>query len=298
MMRLRNQNGFSIIQALIAAGILAIFVAAFADMLLNMQKEVKRNKNKQDRILINYQIDQVVTSSYGLRGSAELADNIALKACVLGGAAGTCTTNCCQNDNVTQFYLLDPRDTNSNAALRSRLAGPVGDPQRYDDNSNNNCTNNCAYTVKSSFRAHCPGGVSTCDHAEHLQVQLEYEPIAGKEHLMKPTTKNLIYFVNVNYQPFLNTVPPQSISRNVPTTLSVYGNSGHPSEVQNFIFDVCESSNESLVRITCYGFSSGMGTLQLEGLSPGSVTIRLKINDGGTENNLSNEISFPVTVVP
>ena len=192
---LLNRRGFSLIQTLIAAGIIAIFVSVFADLLMNMQKEVKRNKNKHERILINYQIDQVVTSSKGVKESTELTQNAALKACVKGGQFGACLTNCCQNGVVYPFYLLDPRDENPDIPARARLSGPETDPVFYDDDSNVGCTANCAYTVTSSFKAHCPGGISSCDHAEHLQIEINYKPVQGKEHLMKETTKSLLYFV-------------------------------------------------------------------------------------------------------
>ena len=297
MTRLQNQSGFSLIQTLIAAGILAIFVAAFADMLLNMQKEVKRNKNRQDRTLITYQIDQVVTSPYGMRGSAELPVNNALKACVLGRAAGGASSDCVANTS-TQFYLLDPRDTSPDVSLRRRLAGTEADPQRYDDNSNNNCVNNCAYTIKSRFIAHCPGGEASCEHAEHLQVQLEYEPVKGKEHLMKPKTKNLIYFVNVNYQPRVVPLSPPPLNKGEIRNTPIYGYSGHPSEVQNFKIVKCLSSDENFVKVRCSDFFEGTATLQIEGVSPGTAEILLQIDDAGTENNISPEMKIPVTVNP
>jgi Type II secretory pathway, pseudopilin PulG len=293
MIILRTQRGFSLIQALIAAAILAIFVAAFSDLLMNMQKEVKRNKNKQDRILINYQIDQAVTSPTGIKESALLPANSNLKACVLGGTSGGCQTG-----TVNQFYLLDPQDKNPDVSARTRLSGPVSDPVFYDDSSNSGCTANCAYTVSSTFKAHCPGGVTSCDHAEHLQFEMVYKPVQGKEHLMKETTKSLLYFVNLNYRPFITTIANQNIPVNGFQNISVYGNSGHPSEVQNFIFETCKSADEGVAKVTCYGFSSGMSTIKVNGISVGTTTITLQINDAGNENNISPEVSFNVTVIP
>ncbi|MNL36586.1 hypothetical protein D3C87_1586720 [compost metagenome] len=152
--------------------------------------------------------------------------------------------------------------------------------------------------MTSRFIPHCPGGVSSCDHAEHLTVEMEYTPVAGKEHLMKPMKKSLIYFVNLNYQPFISPVTAQSLVTGGSITLSVFGNSGHPSEVQNFIFDKCEALDPSIVKVTCYGFLNGMGTLKIEGLSIGTTSVALRVNDAGAENNLSPELTFSVTVTP
>jgi len=299
MISLKNQQGFSLLQMLIAAGALAIFVGVFSDLLVNLQKEIKRNKNKQDRVLNTYQIDQVVVSTFGMRTSASLVPlNDALKACVHGGATSLCTSNCCQNNVSSPFTLLDPRDTNPTLAEKARLSGPTDNPEMYDDNSKNGCTSNCAYGVTSTFTPHCPGGVASCDHAENLKVELSFDPVAGKEHLMKPIKKSLIYFVNLNYQPFLTPIANQSVATGSNVMLPAYGNSGHPSEVQNFIFEKCTSATPTVATVTCYGFLNGVGTLKIDGVSAGTSEITLQINDAGAENNLSPDVTFTVTVTP
>jgi Tfp pilus assembly protein PilV len=299
MTSLKNQQGFSLLQMLIAAGILAIFVGVFSDLLVNLQKEVKRNKNKQDRVLNNYQIDQVVTSSFGMRTSADLVPlNDALKACVRGGPTSACASSCCQNNVSSSFTLLDPRDTNPVLAEKARLSGPTGNPAMYDDNSKNGCTQNCAYSVTTSFTPHCPGGVASCDHAEHLKVEMSFDPVPGKEFLMKPIKKSLIYFVNLNYQPFISPVTNQTVTAGANIMLSVNGNSGHPSEVQNFIFEKCASATPAVATVTCYGFLNGIGSLKIDGVTAGTSVITLQINDAGAENNLSPDLTFTVTVTP
>ena len=106
-MILRSDKGFSIVQMLIVAGILSIILFAFADLIIGMQKEVGRMKRKQDRVISNHVINQALTSNIGIRGSAELLpENEMLKACILGGATSSCTTNCCNGQDTFEFFLL------------------------------------------------------------------------------------------------------------------------------------------------------------------------------------------------
>lgn len=299
-MILRSDKGFSIVQMLIVAGILSIILFAFADLIIGMQKEVGRMKRKQDRVISNHVINQALTSNIGIRGSAELLpENEMLKACILGGATSSCTTNCCNGQDTFEFFLLDPRDSTVEAKNRARLGGTKASPAYFDQNSNSGCTPpGCMYRVLTKFKARCPGGVTSCSHSESLSTTVEIIPEAGKESMMKAQTRSLIYFVDLNYQPFISTIASQSVAVNSEITRSVYGNSGHPSEVQNFIFEKCESADSAIATVTCYGFMNAVGTIKIDGVAAGITKVKLQINDGGLNNQLSEVLEFEVQVTP
>lgn len=294
----RATSGFSLLQVLMAIAVLGVLAGMFAEMTVVLQKEVRRLGGRQGRILTSYQIDQIAMSPFGIKTSAGLSPlNDKLRVCVQGGTLPGCSSNCCTHGVKADFYLLDPRDTNPDFSARARLSGPATDPVFYDETGNNKCVGlACVYRVSSSFVPQCPGGVASCEHAEHLTVTLSVDPLEGKEYLMKSRTKNLIYFVSLNYQPFLTPVSNVTMAVGESRTISVYGNTGHPSEVQNFIFEKCQASNGAAAQVTCYGFLNGVGTLKLDGVAVGLSTITLQINDGGTENNLSNDLTFNVQV--
>ncbi|WP_374073574.1 hypothetical protein [Bdellovibrio bacteriovorus] len=300
-MRTLGKNGFSLVQLLLAIGLLGILAGVFADMIINLQKEVRRTSAQQGRILASYQLDQITTSPFGVRTSALLPDviNEPLRACVRGGATTGCTSNCCQGGQSFDFILLDPRDTNPNLSARARLGGTSTNPVYYDEAGSNNCIPpRCTYRVATSFVAQCPGGVAQCDHAEHLVITVAMDPEPGKEYLMRPQKRTLIHFVNINYKPFISPISDQTLTAGSTVNLSVYGNSGHPSEVQNFIFAKCSSSSSATAKVTCYGFLNGVGTMRIEPLMAGTAQITLQINDGGMENNLSDDLTFDVVVSP
>ncbi|MCM2278083.1 MAG: type II secretion system GspH family protein [Oligoflexia bacterium] len=298
MTRQRRESGFTLIELLIAFGVLGAISLIMLSMMTNLQSEVKRLRDKSDRTLSSYYIDQIVTNQDGVRTSADLLPaNADLKACVLGGASGSCTSNCCVGGQAKDFILLDPRDLNPDPAARARLSGTTATPLAYAADGTLCQSGTCAYTIGTSFTARCPGGVSSCDHAEHLIVNI-FQKTLGVNPLIKSQDRSLIYFVNLNYQPFLAPIADQSISLGSSPTINVYGNSGHPSEVQNFLFDTCVSSAPAIVRLTCYGFVNGMGSIKIEGLQLGTANITLTINDAGSSNNISPPSTFTVTVIP
>jgi prepilin-type N-terminal cleavage/methylation domain-containing protein len=294
----RNNKGFSLIEVIVVIAVLSIIMAAFSDLIVGMQKEVSRMKNKQDRVITNYVIDQALTSPIGIGSSAELLpENEMLKACIKGGATPTCTSNCCTGEVEHEFFLLDPRDSKPEPGLRARLGGTTKYPVYFDRNGGNSCTDsNCFYHVITKFRARCPGGIANCSHAESLTTTVEIVAEPGKESMIKGQTRKLIYFVNLNYQPFAAPIIDQSFQKGGEITLNVYGNAGHPSEVQNFIFEKCNSSNEAIAKLSCYGFMNGVGTIKIAGLAAGTSKIILQLNDGGAENNMSEDLVFNVTV--
>ncbi len=299
-MIIRNNKGVSLVQLLVVVAILAILLSAFSDLIVGMQKEVSRMKSKQDRVITNYVVDQALTSQIGITGSAELLpENEMLKACVQGGATSSCASNCCIGEVEQEFILVDPRDSSINPRDRMRLGGTTKSPVYFDKNGNNSCVApNCRFHVITKFKARCPGGVSSCDHAESLTTSVQTVPEEGKENLIKAQTRNLIYFVNLNYKPFIVAVADQVLTAGSDVTISVMGNAGHPSEVQNFIFETCKANDTAIVNVTCYGFMNGVGTIKISGVSEGSSSVTLKINDGGATNNFSDDLIFKVNVIP
>lgn len=295
-----NRKGFSIVQMLMAAAILSILVAAFADLIIGMQKEVGRMKSKQNRVMTNYVLDQGITSQIGMASSAQLLpENEKLKACIEGGATSTCASNCCEGETEFEFYMLDSRDSTVDPKDRLKLGGTTNDPVFYNLQGENTCVQpNCFYRVISKFKARCPGGVSTCSHAESVKTSVSIIPEPGKEHLMKSEVRNRVYFVNINYKPFIVPIANQALTVGGDSTFSVFGNAGHPSEVQNYLFEKCQSADTTIATITCYGFMNGVGTIKISGVAIGTTKMTLQVNDGGLENNFSDDLEFNVTVSP
>ncbi|MCM2322852.1 MAG: type II secretion system GspH family protein [Oligoflexia bacterium] len=291
-----RRAGFTLIEILIAFGVLGTLSLIMLTLMTNLQKDVRRLRDKGDRSLASYYLDQVITTQDGVRSSAELLPaNEALRACVIGGAVGACTSDCCKANIDHEFILLDPRDLNSDPAARAKLSGKTSAPLSYNLDGTVCQSSTCAYSIGTAFNAHCPGGATECDHAEHLVVKIAQKPLSAGA-FVKTSDRSLIYFVNVNYRPFIAPIAGQALAIGAKATVQVLGNSGHPSEVENFVFDRCESSATSIVKLTCYGFVNGGGTVQIEGLAAGTSTITLSINDGQPTNNISPAISFVVTV--
>ncbi|MEN0059649.1 MAG: hypothetical protein AAGB31_12490, partial [Bdellovibrio sp.] len=90
------------------------------------------------------------------------------------------------------------------------------------------------------------------------------------------------------------------IKRNSTEDITITGDSGNPSEEQNFIFNLLQSSNSNIAAIVTPSntpFAGGVAVIQVQGVNVGTTTLQIQINDGGTENALSEVYFLEVEVV-
>lgn len=307
---LRRQSGSIVLYVMAIIAVVSVLCISISTTITNLQKQVANTKHSTDNSFNLSQIATLVKRHNGLAESAGVTGNENLLACLNGGTTPTCTSNCCNGGVVYGFSYVDPADTNTNLNLKAKLFGTQASPIYYNHN-NTPCTpnpatgvNTCAYKIWGEFTAACPGGVATCDQAEHLRVtvNLNYEAanFEGKV-LPKDKSFSVIYFNSRNYQPIVNPISSIDLylGDGVDKDVVVSGNSGNPSEIQNFIFTKCASENTGIMQVTTppdQPFSGGSATIKLKPISAGQTKLLLQINDGGLENNISKEYSVLVNV--
>lgn len=298
-----NSNGSTIafLMAMVAfIGALAWSFTGTAKEYIDGVYSIRRSSGRSFS-LSQIQIMLATTKSLS-ESSRYLPSNESLRVCLEGGAQGACLENCCQGNIAQGFYFKDPLDTTAQIDAKRDISAPPGSPVYYKLDGSpclnaSSTTNSCAYSLVSTFTAHCPGGVSNCDHAEHLRISVLMVPMENYPQIKE---KELVsyYFPHVNYPPAIPNIGDQSLTVGVPQTLPFTADSGHPSEIQNFKFEICQSANEAILKVTCQAFSGGVGQIILEPLSAGNTTITLQINDGGLTNYLSKPYTFNSAVSP
>lgn len=300
-MTLRDSKGLAILQVLMLLILIGVLEYGIVQSLLHYQTSRKQIQLRSDRLFITKQFSTLLSAPKSLLESATLTSvNQELKACLLGGPVGACTSNCCNNNVTAGFYLVDPVDNNADVNLKRRLTGISTNPIYYLKNGAwcpDQTVANCAFKILTNFTPRCPGSTPNCDHAEHLKIEVLVEPTNNFQ-LIKNELFTTYYFVNRNYQPKILPITPPTVNLGGTTTINVIGDPGHPSEIQNFIYSLCKSNNTSLVDITCFPFGSGQSLVQINGLGLGTTQLEFQINDGGLEHNLSNIYTLNVEVVP
>lgn len=300
----KNEKGSVLLLVLGLLVFVSIFCISFSNSIVNLQKNVSYSNHKFSR---QFNINQTLTllkTPNGLTESSGLSLNSGLAGCLFGPT--------CDAGTEQGFYFVDPSDTTLDVNLKGRLIGPPSAPVWYNAN-NTFCpvqspsTNDCTYSLSGTYKAICPGNTSTCHHAEHLilKVRIVANPNskAKNQNIRDKDFPTMIYFNNINYPPQINPPPDitLSLASGAETEVTITGDPGHPSEFQNFIFTKCLSSAASIVQITTppdTPFYSGTAKIKLKPVALGTAKIMLQINDGGLENNLSQEISFNATVIP
>ncbi|MEK2645768.1 hypothetical protein [Bdellovibrio sp. BCCA] len=308
---LKNQRGSILVYVLVMIAALSIFSISFSSTITNLQKHVSHSKTSINTNFDLTQMVRLIKLPNGLAESAGLADNSLLYTCLNGGTTSTCAENCCVHGTTAGFYYVDPSDTNTNVSLKRKLLGPQSAPTSYYFNgapctptANNSAE--CAYSLWGTFTTVCPGGSATCEHAEHLKisVHLRANPKAfTNQVLMKDQDVDFIYFNDRNYKPSIVPIPDVTLylGDGIDKEVSVLGDSGNPSEIQNFVFTKCISENPGTVQLTTPAdqpFSGGVAKIRLKALAQGDAKITMQISDGALENNLSKEYSLNVKVIP
>ncbi|MCM2281245.1 MAG: hypothetical protein NDI61_05290 [Bdellovibrionaceae bacterium] len=299
-----NQEGSVLVNVIVMIAALLILSGTFLTTITDLQKQIALVKGSSSRQFdVNQMIKQIKLPS-GLVESAGLASNGTLATCLLGGAAGACTENCCQAGVEGGFHYLDPADTETDPNKKKKLIGTEAAPVFYrrDGSVCGGGATLCHYGLWATFVASCPGGSATCDHAEHLRVHLRLRgnPKPPDDLVaIRDRDYNFIYIVGTNYKPSIVSISDITLTVGEEREVVVTGDSGHPSEIQNFLFTKCLSTAPAIVQMVTPAnqpFASGVSRIRIKGVAAGSSDIVLQISDGATENNISDELRFRVTV--
>jgi hypothetical protein len=302
---LKNTHGSMMLYMLGMIVFISALTFSFTDTAKLYITDLQVVKKFRGRDFSNTQIQKMLSTTKSLSESALFTpQNDALRVCLDGGPLGTCTENCCAGNTQVGFTFKDPTDTAPQITNKRSLTGPLAAPIYYrqdgtlcDIANSGGDISSCAYTVTSIYEARCPASAANCDHAEHLKITVSakalsfFSQIRDKEFIS-------YYFPKLNYQPVVPVIPAQSLVLGTPSNVTITGDSGHPSEIQNFIFAQCLSAAPSIVKATCQDFAGGAAQIVLEPLAVGATTITLQINDGGLFNFLSKPYTFNVVVNP
>lgn len=299
-MRNNCRNGFTAVEVMVAMLIIALLVLATGQLLVTLQTFMKKSQQSSNRVLSLYQLTDQVTRREAFAESMVMTpDNDKLRTCVVGGSLGACASNCCAANTAEEFILVDLDDPNPNLLSRRRILGTAAKPAYYtqDGKPCDPNTQKCFYKVTGTFSPRCPANLLTCDKAEILVLNLKVQPLDATTQV-KERSLTIHYTPASNAKPTLVAIANQIITVGGQVTVPVNGNSGHPQEKQNLFFSQCTSSNPAIARVRCFGFINDIGNILVEGLTQGTATINIQINDGAAENNLSDVNSFQVDVTP
>lgn len=297
-MMLKNRKGMSLVELMVVLGIFTLAMSILFVPQIDLQKRLRDAENKMGRIASSATWKQkFATNSQELRSSAKKASNASLCPCIIGGAkyngvTKECSQSACTANVETQFEFFE------NAPEGERkLSGLSNNPVLYTvDGDLCGADQTCAYRISSTYIATCSGGLSTCDHAESLQLTFKFTPLSGRTDLREESFK-IAYPVNLNYPPKILTYTMPAVKVGETVKIAINGDPGHASETNmNFVFEKCEAAAPTIAEVKCYRFVNGVGQIKITGKSTGTTQIILQINDGELEDQLSNILSTNVTV--
>ncbi len=298
-----NEHGFSLMEILVALAIVAFLLSLMFLPQLGLQKTILQGQKKSEAVLKlnNIKTKILLTSDSLTSSSLVLPENDRLCPCTQGGnfkvnGNPVCTLTSCTSNVESGFSFYDP-----NPNTPGKLTGPPTNPVYYNMDGQlcsqlQDPETNCGYKMMTSFRAHCPGNFASCDHADYLVLILDIQPTAAFASEMAPEKTYYTYTVPLNYPPQIATVPAQTLTHPETRKIAITADPGDPTEVQNFIFEKCESSNPSVATVRCYKFVNSVAQILVTSQSPGTTQIRLQINDTSPSNSLSDISTFNVTV--
>jgi prepilin-type N-terminal cleavage/methylation domain-containing protein len=299
----RSQKGFSLVEIILAMAICGIVVIATGQLIVMLQSHLRKSQQSSNRMLSIYRLTDRVTDKNAFTASLALSpENDMFRVCSSGGPLNSCVANCCVADVDSEFVLLDPTHIDPLVPLvdRRRLLGTVAKPAYYDAEGEL-CKvdpSGCSYKVTGTFQARCPAAALSCDKAELFVLDLVISA-ANASVSVKEKKLKLHFVPESNVPPVILPVANQSLAVGQKLKIPIYGNSGHVQETQDLLFEICETpAPHAIATVTCYGFINGTAYIVIEGVTAGTTTVNLQINDTGTSNFLSPTTSIPVTVTP
>ena len=185
-----THTGFSIIEVLLAVGILSITTAAAISFFGYQMKSNIQMQSMQTRDLIVRQIQNNLSSEKAILTSKENQLNLAYKYCLEGRLLkdGTLDQTACQNSSLsdktrTPFALF--------SALGSgAITGGPNRPQTYTS-AGDTCTPEtpgCFIEASTWFVATCAGKAASCATADTIEFRYLVDKTKTADIIMKPAT--------------------------------------------------------------------------------------------------------------
>lgn len=219
----KSSKGFSLMEMLVAAGILSIIALAFLQLQSTWQKSLLNNRQMASRDSIKSLADRYILDLNVIQKSAtkanytallsNFAGNEALDYCLNGDPPAPtvqCPTGvqCCKAVTDQPFHILDPADpthttrfSGTDAATGGAFATTNLAPVLYDINGLV-CTTpspDCALELVTTYNATCQGGGSKCSGASEIFINYSLRnapgiiPTSGVNFkLAKPSTPVLL----------------------------------------------------------------------------------------------------------
>ena len=180
------QSGFSLLEVIIAAGILSIVTLAAVSFWQNQQNFITHAKTKLALIEKQEELNDIVKSSAILafsanQGSANQKLHNCLPARYVGCTGGVDYNGQCRDTAVAEcttssvwqpFSVFDP-------VSNRKISGTQTDPVFYR-RDNRPCSAGspaCFYQVTTEFQSRCPNGASKCAAAQNLVVKYTIKPV-------------------------------------------------------------------------------------------------------------------------
>lgn len=172
---LKNRFGFSLVEILVALGVMSILMLGIITLVENTNKSGMATRMALTRDRLTNLVTLYISRTGALKNSIINAGNANFDRCVNTSIAGTLD---CTAGPVNDLFLLEPVGA-------TVFAGPPANPSRYDANGGP-CpalSVNCPLEVITSFTAVCPGATATCDQAQSVQVTyiVQLAPALGNQ---------------------------------------------------------------------------------------------------------------------
>ncbi|MCM2323404.1 MAG: type II secretion system GspH family protein [Oligoflexia bacterium] len=181
---MKNQRGFTLVGAVVSAGLMTLFAMGTMSFQLNTKKEIQKQENLALRNSEYSQFYRLLSQPSYVGALAGIEANVALSECIR-----TDGKECTQG----QDYPLTPIDLTTGQPI-----------QALDPSAGS------AVTSQLSFQVHCPLNAATCDAADYLIIKIKTstKTLDGKafetEKILsvKPKASNTVNFVpNTSLEP-------------------------------------------------------------------------------------------------
>lgn len=168
--RLFDSSGFTLVEVLIAAAIMAGLSLGFAEFTNHQNLTIKGNRALAERDALTNRLSRISGDPTALAISAnDPSNSTAFHDCVLGGPTPTsCDTTVCNSTTPCDLTLLDSTST--------VVAGPSVSSPKYYDLNGAPCTpvgphdGNCAVQAFTKFFPSCGVSVTSCQVAKNITV--------------------------------------------------------------------------------------------------------------------------------
>lgn len=197
--RFLDSSGFTIIEVMIAAAIMAVLSLGFAEFTNHQNLAIKGNRALAERDALTNRLSRIAADPTGLIITANDSSNMSnqFHDCVLGGTGATaCNTATCSAAAPCGLTLFDSTNT--------VVAGPPANPKYYDLNGApctpvNATDTNCAIQAITEYFPSCGVGIPSCMLAQNITVKYTVQPRPGillsAGPMMKPAVNSIVTMI-------------------------------------------------------------------------------------------------------